>query len=242
MNPTPFPPASRASERGGVTIIVALILIVLMGLAAFGMSRNALRELASSGSVIQGSKASGAADAGLDWFVTWSHPFNVDAALQNSGAMGNYALAKALDDIKSPNWYAQLSNDGLLASNSPSRLWDRAALITSNESQSSANDMVFDNTNPATVLQAKNAGGSPVIQSFSLQVRFLGLQPVALTGGGGNASGGTNQGASTNYDTAWQVISTGIASVPMGNGDYIRFQQRREMIGTQALAQTTQTK
>ncbi len=236
---TPVLLASRARERGGMTIIVALVLIVLMGLAAFGMSRNSLRELATTGSVLQGSKASGAADAGLDWFVTWAHPDNVALARLNSGALGNYTLAKALTDIKTPDWYTALSNDGLLASTSSSRLWDMAAAINSNETQMANSDMVFDNNSQGTVLQAKNSGGNPVVQSFNLQVRFLGFQPVFLTGGGGNAAGGTNQAANSTQDTAWQVISTGTAAIPIGGGNYIRYQQRREMIGTQSLAQTT---
>lgn len=228
-------------ERGGITIIVALVLIMLMGLAAFGMARNSIRELASSGSVIQGSKASGAADAGLDWYITWSHPDNVSLALGNAGAVGNYALAIALNDIKRPNgaWRTTLLADGLLASSAPSRVWDMAALVKSDESQIAANEMVFDNTNQSAVLQATNSGGSPVVQSFNLQVRFLGFAPVFLTGGGGNASGGTSQIANATQDTVWQIISTGNAAIPIGGGNYIRYQQGREMIGTQALAQTT---
>lgn len=230
---------SRASERGGVTIIIALVLIVLMSLAAFSLSRNSIRELATSGSIIQGDKASAAADAGLDWFVVWSHPDNVALALVNPGAIGNNALAKAITDIKRPDWYAALSHDNLLASSASNRTWDMAALVKSQETQMATNDMVFDNTANATVLQSKNNTGNPVVQSFNLQVRFLGFQPVTLTGGGGNASGGTNPNANGSQDIAWQVISTGNAAVPIGGGNYIRYQQRREMIGTQSLSQST---
>jgi hypothetical protein len=231
---TPF----RASERGGVTIIIALVLIVLMSLAAFSLSRNSIRELATSGSIIQGGKASAAADAGLDWFVVWSHPDNVVLSLASTGAVGNNALAKAITDIKRPNWYSALSSDGLLASTASNRTWDMAALVKSQESQMTTNEMVFDNSANATVLQSKNNTGNPVVQSFNLQVRFLGFQPITLTGGGGNASGGTSQAANGNQDTAWQVVSIGNAAVPIGGGNYLRYQQRREMIGTQALSQS----
>ena len=230
---------NRASERGGITIIIALVLIVLMSLAAFSLSRNSIREMASAGSIIQGDKASAAADAGLDWFVVWSHPDNVSLGLANSGATGNNALAKAITDIKSPNWYTALGNHNLLASTASSRAWDMAALVKSQETQMASNDMVFDNTANATVLQSTNNTGNPVVQSFNLQVRFLGFQPVTLTGGGGNASGGTNQAANASQDTAWQVVSIGNAAVPIGGGNYIRYQQRREMIGTQALSQSS---
>lgn len=233
-------PASspRASERGGITIIIALVLIVVMSLAAFSLSRNSIRELTTAGNIIQGDKASAASDAGLDWFVVWSHPDNVSLALLNSGAVGNYTLAKAITDIKSPNWYTSLSNDGLLASTASNRTWDMAALVKSQESQMSTNEMVFDDTANTTVLQSTNNNGNPVVQSFNLQIRFLGFQPIVLTGGGGNASGGTNQAANGSQDTAWQIVSIGNAAVPLGNGNYLRYQQRREMIGTQALSQS----
>lgn len=237
--PLKVPPQYRASERGGITIIIALVLIVLMSLAAFSLSRNSIREMASAGSIIQGDKASAAADAGLDWFVVWSHPDNVSLALTNTGAIGNNALAKAITDIKSPNWYTALSNDNLLASTASNRAWDMAALVKSQETQMASNDMVFDNTANATVLQSTNNTGNPVVQSFNLQIRFLGFQPVTLTGGGGNASGGTNPNANGSQDIAWQVVSTGNAAVPIGGGNYIRYQQRREMIGTQSLSQST---
>ncbi|HEU4951869.1 MAG TPA: pilus assembly PilX N-terminal domain-containing protein [Holophagaceae bacterium] len=228
----------RRSERGGITIVIALVLIVLMSLAAFSLSRNAIRDLATSGSVIQGDKASSAADAGLDWFVVWSHPDNVSLAIGNSGATGNYNLARAITDLKSPDWYTRLTNDGLIASTDSSRSWDMAALVKSDESQMAANDMVFDNTTASAVLQAKNSSGDPVVQRFDLQIRFLGFQPTVLTGGGGNAAGGTNPNANASQDTAWQVISTGNAAIPMGGGNYLRYQQRREIIGTQALSQS----
>ncbi len=238
LRPRLLPMSLRASERGGITIVISLVLIVLMSLAAFSLSRNSIRELATSGSIIQGSKASAAADAGLDWYVVWSHPDNVDLAIANTSAIGNNTLAKAITDIKKTNWYTALSSDGLLASTASSRSWDMAAVITSQESQMAANEMVFDNTGTGAVLQATNNGGSPVVQRFDLQVRFLGFQPTVLTGGGGNASGGTNQAANASQDTAWQIVSTGNAAVPIGGGNYLRYQQRREMIGTQALSQS----
>jgi hypothetical protein len=229
----------RSREQGGMTILVALVLLVVMSLAAFSLSRNSIRELTTTGHIIQGDKASEASDAGLDWFMVWSHPDNMTAAFATPGAIGNLKLAQAMNDLKDPNWHSALDADGLLASTAAARNWDMAALITSQESQVASNDMVFDNTDKNAVLQAKNSGGSPVIQRFDLQIRFLGFQPIALTGGGGGASGGTNQASLSTQDTLWQVISTGYAAVPIGGGDYIRYQQRRELIGSQALAQAT---
>lgn len=234
----PVPVSSlRVRERGGMTILVALVLLVVMSLAAFSLSRNTIRELATTGHVLQGAKASEASDAGLDWFMVWSHPDNMAAAFANTGAIGNLQLAKAMNGLKDPNWYTVLDNEKLLAD--PTRTWDMAALVKSKESQMASSEMVFDNTDKTFVLQAKNTGGSPVIQRFDLQVRFLGFQPIALTGGGGGASGGTSQSSLSTQDTLWQVISTGYAAIPIGGNDYIRYQQRRELIGSQALSQAT---
>lgn len=220
-----------------MTIVMALVLLAIMSLAAFSLSRNAIRELSTTGHMIQGDKASEASDAGLDWFMVWSHPDNMTTAFASTGSVGNLELARAMNDLKSPDWHTALNTDGLLASTATSRNWDMAALVTSQESQMSSNDMVFDNTNTAAVLQATNSGGSPVVQRFDLLVRFLGFQPIVLTGGGGGAAGGTSQVAQGSQDTLWQIVSTGYAAVPIGNANYIRYQQRRELIGSQALAQ-----
>lgn len=236
MNPNHLSPSFSArvqSQQGGMTIIMALGLLVVMSLAAFNLSRNAIRELSTTGHTIQGNKAAEASDAGLDWFIVWASPFNSASAFAST-AVGNLALAKAMNDIQDPNWYGALSADGLLAN--ASRTWDKAALITSQESQIASNDMVFDNTNTAAVLQATNSGGNPVVQRFNLQIRFLGSYTPLLTSPGGLAAGGTNPLAAATQDNFWQVISTGYAAVPAG-ASYIRYQQRRELIGSMPRAQ-----
>lgn len=63
--------SSRAHQQGGLTIIMALVLVAVMGAATFSLSRNAIRELSMAGTIIQGNKAAAAADAGLDWVVIW---------------------------------------------------------------------------------------------------------------------------------------------------------------------------
>ena len=219
-------------QRGGITIVVALVLIVLMSLAAFSMSRNSIRELATSGSILQGGKATEAANAGLDWYVVWSQPDNAQAALSSSTATGNQNLAKAMRDLTTygANWYGALSSDSLLASTSSSRNWDMAAAITSNESQTATNDMVFDNTAAGVVKQAGNNNGNPVVQRFDLFVRYLGVVQSSVSSTGNAASGGTAAGSSSPGERYYQVVSTGNAAVPVGNGSYLRYQQRREMI------------
>ena len=224
-------PTSRESERGGVTIIVALVLVVLMSLAAFSLSRNAIRQLASSGSILQGGKASEASDAGLDWYLVWAGADNQTAALASGTASGNKNLAQALYDMTHypTDWYTHLSNDGLLASTDSTRTWDMAASITSSESDAATSDLVFDNT-AGTVLQSTNSAGNPVVQSFDLTVRYLGTIQPALTSNQSGASGGTNASQNTVGELYYQVSSLGKAAVPLGGGNYLRYQQRREMI------------
>lgn len=219
----------RTRQRGGMTIVMALVLLAVMSLAAFSLSRNAIRELSTTGHVIQGGKASEASDAGLDWYLVWSAPSNVSLSLASPGSVGNNLLAKALSDLQLyPNFYGALQTDGLLAYTSATRTWDPAALITSTESQTASNDMAFDNTSAAAVYQAKNSGGSPVIQRFDLLVRYLGQEAPAYTGTPTSQIG--FGGPSAGQNILWQVQSTGYAAVPIGGGDYLRYQQRRELI------------
>ncbi len=61
----------RTRQQGGLTIIMALVLVGVMGAATFSLSRNAIRELSMAGTIIQGNKAGASADAGLDWVIIW---------------------------------------------------------------------------------------------------------------------------------------------------------------------------
>ena len=227
----------RQAEQGGITIIVALVLIVLMSLAAFSMSRNSIRQLASSGSILQGGKATEASEAGLDWYIVWGGAENQKAALAGGTGTGNYQLAQALYDMTHypgitagvPDWYTHLQSDGLLADSTSTRSWDMAAGIKSSESNATTSDMVFDNT-AGTVLQTKNNVGNPVVQSFDLTVRYLGTIQPALTTNQSGASGNTNASQNTVGELYYQVSSLGKAAVPIGSGSYLRYQQRREMI------------
>lgn len=73
------------SETGGITILVALILLVLLTVAAVGMSRNSFREIVNSGTVRQGSQVRNVADAGIEWSIYWLD-------IQNSIAAADTAL------------------------------------------------------------------------------------------------------------------------------------------------------
>jgi hypothetical protein len=69
--PNPVPPAPRRAEAGAITMMVALMLLILLTLAAVGMSRNSFREVVSSGFQRQGAMSSNVADSGLEWSVYW---------------------------------------------------------------------------------------------------------------------------------------------------------------------------
>ncbi len=233
----PAPPAlppRRAAQRGGATIILAFALLVVMSLVAFSVSRNALRELTLTGTVTQGTKAEQAADAGLDWYIIWSHPDNATAATSTTG---NKLLVAGLKDVKATTWgtsgnatYQANLSDGYFGS----RTWDRGFRLVTNETDMATSDMVFDNT--GALVKQNTATGSVVSQKFNVLVRFLGFAPIAMTGGGGQASGGTNPNSLATQDLQWQIVSDGQASVNLG-GSYQRFTNRREMIGLQALSQ-----
>ncbi len=66
-------PASHAqhTQTGGITILVALSLLVLLTIAAVSMSRNSFREVVISGTSRQGAMARNTADAGIEWSVYW---------------------------------------------------------------------------------------------------------------------------------------------------------------------------
>lgn len=61
----------HAGERGGIVILVCLMLVALLSVTAFTVSRNVMRETAITGNVLQAGRADTAANAGLDWMLVW---------------------------------------------------------------------------------------------------------------------------------------------------------------------------
>ena len=80
-------------QRGGITILVALMLLVLLTIAAVAMARNSLREIASAGFGRQGAMARNVAESGLEWSIHWLDLQN--AAVAPSGAAANLNLLKS---------------------------------------------------------------------------------------------------------------------------------------------------
>lgn len=206
----PRPQVNRPTEFGGGTIVLALILLVIMSLAAFGVSRASLRELATSGSVSQGTKAAEASDAGLDWFLVWSDADNASAA---ASATGNQVLRNRLPELLDPG-YVQTD----LAHFQP---WDMAFRLASDPTDTTS-DMVFDITGAAVRQNA--SGGNEVIQKFDLTVRYLGQH-------GSDPTEGTDPSLAGRTLKRFQIVSEGSTNVALGGGLFQQFRQRREMTG-----------
>jgi Tfp pilus assembly protein PilX len=77
------------TQTGGITIVVTLMLLVLITVAAMGMSRNALRELAISGTSRQGSMARNVADSGIEWATYWIDQTNASSATGTAQQFNN---------------------------------------------------------------------------------------------------------------------------------------------------------
>jgi hypothetical protein len=78
-------PSRRSAQSGAITIMVALMLLVLLTIAAVGMSRNSFRSIVSSGFARQGAMAQNVADSGLEWSIYWMALGNSQVAT-NTGA------------------------------------------------------------------------------------------------------------------------------------------------------------
>lgn len=192
---------SRPNEHGGMVILVALMLLVLLSVAALGLSRTVLREIGISGSVSQAGRADAAADAGLDWFMAWEND-----AQQGNATPAAAAKAKALTDSIETVYKSGL----LLPTGSSGLKWEAVV-----------------GTPDGMVLQGANTDGS-MTQSFNLRLVCLGKDDGAQAGGGetnrGNPSGGTNVRTNVEQLYAWEAVSTGQALLP---GDSWRFQSVR---------------
>lgn len=65
---------NRTRERGGVTIVVALLLLALMMVWALAMSRTSMQEVMITGAMKQGLEVRNVADGGLEWAMTHMQP------------------------------------------------------------------------------------------------------------------------------------------------------------------------
>jgi len=98
----------RDSQAGGITIIVTLMLLVLLTVAAMGMSKNAIRELAISGTSRQGSMARNVADSGIEWSVYWMDAKNSPSSTGTALGLANLKSKLAQDDTLAGRAYSPI--------------------------------------------------------------------------------------------------------------------------------------
>jgi len=90
--------ATLACQSGGITILVAMFLLVLLTIFAVSMSRNSLREVIISGTVRQGTEVRNVADNGIEWSCYWVTPDanGVNKAAPDDAAKAFVAQVKSL--------------------------------------------------------------------------------------------------------------------------------------------------
>ncbi len=156
----------RPSEAGGITIVVALMLLVLLTVAAVAMSRNSLRDIVTSGFTRQGAMARNAADSGIEWGIYW-----ID--LENSATAGVTALKMA-------NLAAGLLSDTTLSGKA--RDVDSFVPGTSNP-----NDVYSPGSTPPADLMLPTPAG--VTAGFTMGMTNMGKLPITMMsqGSGTNA-------------------------------------------------------
>lgn len=87
-----LPSRSFHAQSGGITILVALMMLVLLTVGAIGMSRNAFREVVVAGTVRQGAMTRNVADSGIEWSIFWLHQDNTNAPTATATALKNLQI------------------------------------------------------------------------------------------------------------------------------------------------------
>lgn len=167
--------APRSTERGGITILLALILLSAMTVGALALSQNSLREIGITGNETTGRKAFEMADAGLDWVITWGSP---DGPLQTEPARLalQTAMSTILNAIDHEELTASLTGTKDATLNSPGD-----GYISPTSKTSRAYISSLDGTMAGTELFPSTANykqtGSVVQPAFDIEIRFLGYIP-----------------------------------------------------------------
>ena len=121
MNPRP-PRSLQHPEAGGITILVALMLLVLLTVAAMALSRNALREMIVAGASRQGVETREIADSGLDYAIYWMIQGQDNRPTVSATATSGYqGLIAAMDQLRSnptlSGRYYTINNDSSMTFN-----------------------------------------------------------------------------------------------------------------------------
>lgn len=195
-----IPGSTRRHERGGIAILLALVLLTLMGAMIFGLGRDSLREIAMTGNESIGRKAAEAADSGIDWTVMW--------ALGNGTTPDQAAIRTALDTLSKA-----IADPTLRTTGTDATLNSRGSGYMNVDTGILRTYVYPDST--TSDLSLSNAGysqTSEVQQAMEVEIRYLGPYPLANTGAltAGKASGGGATGAQRYF---FLVRSTGRANI-----------------------------
>jgi hypothetical protein len=170
----------RDPQAGGISILVALMLLVLLTIATLGMNRNAMRDIVSSGFSRQGANAASTANSGIEWALYWM-----------TGTNGTSCTASAK---------AMLATQTTLLQNS--KYWGQPMDIITGTAYSPGGTLQGD-------LKWSNQNGTgSAVQGFTIGVTYMGHLPPTNTSQGVSqgqydpATGTNNQG-----DYFWAVRS-----------------------------------
>lgn len=196
-----FPRTSRSGEHGGITILLALVLLTMLGAMVFSLGRDSLREIAITGNESLGRKASEAADSGIDWAIMWGQGNGAttdQTAVRQAIDTLSYAIADANLRTTGPDGTANTQGSGYMSDSGSGIL--RAYIYPS----STASDLSLTTSGYTQT--------SVVKQAMELEVRYLGPYPLANTGAltASKVTGGGNTGAQRFF---FLVRSTGRANV-----------------------------
>ena len=150
-------------ETGGLTILVALVMLVVVTVAALGLSRTSLREVMISGNESTGRKAFEMADSGLDYVISWGSPY-ANTSTAPSAATLQTNMGSLLSAIDTPS-----AQSGFIDASGTLRY---KMLSTA----------VGGDLTPSTSTYLQNTVVTP---AFDLEVRYLGQIPLQNTGAGG---------------------------------------------------------
>jgi Tfp pilus assembly protein PilX len=157
--PRPLPRSPQA-QTGAITIMVALMLLVLLTLAAVGMSRNSFREVVNSAFVRQGSMTSSVADSGLEWALYWITEGNSDQAASDGTGAATKLVATMKTLAATPSLQGQA--------------WDISTTSPATTVYASGGSLPSGQTAPTA------ADPTGVTQGFTLGMTYMGTVNVAM--------------------------------------------------------------
>jgi len=95
--PAPVHAPRAPRQRGGITILVTMLLLVLLTIASLALSKSSIRQAITSGTIRQAAQAQNLADAGIEWAVYWVAPdFSSTRATPTSGALSLQGIRDSL--------------------------------------------------------------------------------------------------------------------------------------------------